>query len=189
LYSPKLEFIGSSYAEDDEIAIPAHQAGDLLVILAMETYYDLITPSGWTQVSGSNVSRGAGYRVATAADTLSGDWGYPTTTHLASFVWRGSTGVTSVGANKLRIDSNTMLSIPDLTCQFYNSWIISMAFSLNQEFILLGAPTDLPGMTLRFNNARARRAWDSDGPKVSLPLQTIYTTTDHYLSLSMEVKQ
>jgi len=182
----RLEFIGSSFDEyDDEVAIPTHQAGDLLVILA-QSGSTVVVPPGWTAVGTATYGK-AGYRVATAAGTLSGDWG-SSSSKLACFVWRGSTGITSVGAVGSRYADDPDLIIPAVTCQSYKSWIVSMAAAEGSPFSIDGAPTNLPGMTLRFNNSSWRRAWDSNGPKSALSQQTITTSPDTFLSVSMEVK-
>jgi len=183
--SGHLEFIGESYASDDEVAIPTHRAGDLLVIVSFSSI-SVVVPSGWTALSPAATAR-AGYRVATAAGTLSGDWGSPTS-RLACFVWRGSNGTTRIGASSYRFEYDTDLVIPAVTCESYGSWIVSMAVAQNTPFALDGAPTALPGMTLRFNGSSWRRAWDSNSPKAALSQQTLTTATDSFFSLSLEVK-
>ena len=193
--SKRLSFIASSYANSDTITIPTHQIGDFIIIQSIT--YDLATnslPSGWTRIHTTQTLDSrficqTGYRIATSTSTTSGDWGAGANHYLACYVWRGTSSTSTIGSSNSRLFDDSDLVIPGITCDQGNSWIISLAASIYYEvFTTDGEPTDLPGMTLRFNTSTFRRAWDSNGPKSSLSQQTISTASDVFYSITFEVQ-
>ena len=73
-------FVGSASAEATSLTLPAHQAGDLLVMVALRSTSNAITltPSGWLQV-GTNMGLNANSlvvssKIATSAAEVSGTW-------------------------------------------------------------------------------------------------------------------
>lgn len=75
-----VSFIGAASAEATTLTLPAHQAGDLLVMVALRSTSNTITltPAGWLQVgsnSGLNTdSLVVSWKIATSAAEVSGTW-------------------------------------------------------------------------------------------------------------------
>ena len=73
-------FVGSASAEATSVTLPAHQAGDLLVMVALRSTSTAITltPSGWLQVGGSTGlntdSLVVSWKIANSAAEVSGTW-------------------------------------------------------------------------------------------------------------------
>lgn len=75
-----ISYIGSATAEAASVALPSHQAGDLLVVtLGMLSSYAVPTiPAGWSlaynRAFGSNRVVGVGYKTAASSGETSGTW-------------------------------------------------------------------------------------------------------------------
>ncbi|WP_139061784.1 hypothetical protein [Tsukamurella pulmonis] len=73
-----ITFEGATTSTTTTVTLPAHQAGDLIVIAAMRSSATAASvPAGWTDLgsrSQSVLSIRAGYRVATSAAETSGTW-------------------------------------------------------------------------------------------------------------------
>ncbi len=144
--------VGSATAPDSSVTIPAHQAGDLLVIFANR--FDSTTiptlPSGWTSAAtGTGTSRAGrvGYRVATGSGTTSGTW----TGAQITLVWvlrdHGGIGAAAVGA---------ATTLPALTLTGSSSWVGALQSGNN-------SPPAVPsGMTSRAYGSYDRVA-DTNG--------------------------
>jgi hypothetical protein len=75
-----VSFVGAASAESTSLTLPAHQTGDLLVMVALRSTStaNTLTPSGWLQV-GSNTglntdSLVVSWKIATSAAEVSGTW-------------------------------------------------------------------------------------------------------------------
>ena len=111
--------VGSAIADGASVTIPAHQAGDLLVIFAAR--FDSTTiptlPSGWTSAAtqtGTDRAGRVGYRVAAGSGTTSGTW----TGAQITLVWvlrdHGGIGAAAVDA---------ATTLPALTLTGSSSWV------------------------------------------------------------------
>ena len=104
-------------------ALPAHQAGDKIVITAVKwdtSGSNPTVPSGWTSSSsGTNIyRRSTGYRVATGSGTASGTWTGAEVLYVS--VWRDVT----IGATASTASSSKAAGPPALTLtQPGTSWV------------------------------------------------------------------
>lgn len=91
-----ISYIGSASNEAATITIPAHQAGDLIIIWAWrENVTNPTIPANWTNITnttdGTTCSISMGWRIATTAAETSGTWTNATST--ACHVYRGAADV------------------------------------------------------------------------------------------------
>lgn len=118
--SNDIALIGSASAAATSIVIPAHQAGDLIMMAAFgtDTSNTIGLPSGWTLINGSKVNvqlRGA-YRVAVDGATVSGVWGHAT--GLICTVYRGVDPAGPIGDDTIATGTATAtVQYQDLTMQ------------------------------------------------------------------------
>jgi len=144
--------VGSAIADGASVTIPAHQAGDLLVIFANR--FDSTTiptlPSGWTSAAtktGTSRAGRVGYRVATGSGTTSGTW----TGAQITLVWvlrdHGGIGAAAVDA---------ATTLPALTLTGSSSWVGALQSGV------FGVPAVPSGMTSRANGSYDRVA-DTNG--------------------------
>ena len=150
--------VGSAIADGASVTIPAHQAGDLLVIFAARFNSTTIPtlPSGWTSAAtktGTSRAGRVGYRVAAGSGTTSGTW----TGAQATLVWvlrdHGGIGAAAVGA---------ATTLPALTLTGSSSWVGVLQ---SGSELLPAVPS---GMTSRANSYWERVA-DTNGTVSSLP--------------------
>ena len=144
--------VGSAIADGASVTIPAHQAGDLLVIFAAR--FDSTTiptlPSGWTSAAtetGTSRAGRVGYRVATGSGTTSGTWTGAQTTLVWVLRDHGGIGAAAVGA---------ATTLPALTLTGSSSWV--GALQSGSELL----PAVPSGMTSRANGSYERVA-DTNG--------------------------
>ena len=115
-------FVGGAVANGVSIDLHPHQAGDLLIVIAISWGTAIpALPAGWTSSSASNsiISRRIGWRVAPSAGTASGTWTNSET--LYAFIWRG---FTAVGASASESSYSSNSGHPALTLQApATSWV------------------------------------------------------------------
>ena len=144
--------VGSAIADGASVTIPAHQAGDLLVIFAAR--FDSTTiptlPSGWTSAAtqtGTDRAGRVGYRVATGSGTTSGTWTGAQTTLVWVLRDHGGIGAAAVGA---------ATTLPALTLTGSSSWVGALQSGYSS------LPAVPSGMTSRANGSYERVA-DTNG--------------------------
>ena len=144
--------VGSAIADGASVTIPAHQAGDLLVIFANR--FDSTTiptlPSGWTSAAtqtGTDRAGRVGYRVATGSGTTSGTWTGAQTTLVWVLRDHGGIGAAAVGA---------ATTLPALTLTGSSSWVGALQSGYSS------LPAVPSGMTSRANGSYERVA-DTNG--------------------------
>lgn len=104
---PDVEFVSGGGADAATVAIPTHQAGDMIIIVAGR--YDAATapslPAGWTEIVSDTVSAGGfslgyrvGYKFATAGSETSGTW--TNATRMAVAVYRNAVSIGNIAASK-----------------------------------------------------------------------------------------
>ena len=145
--------VGSAIADGASVTIPAHQAGDLLVIFANR--FDSTTiptlPSGWTSAAtktGTHRAGRVGYRLATGSGTTSGTWTGAQTTLVWVLRDHGGIGAAAVDA---------ATTLPALTLTGSSSWV--GALQSGSELL----PAVPSGMTSRNSSAWASRVADTNG--------------------------
>ncbi len=118
-YTPpadKVQYIASQVNSGTSVtSMPAHQAGDLIVIVAQSISSAPPTlASGWTEAhtsTGTTRPLRVGWKVATATNTQSGVWNGATT--LMTYVFRGADTTTPFGPNwGSKVTSDTMAITP-----------------------------------------------------------------------------
>ena len=113
-----VSFVGAASAEATSLTLPAHQSGDLIVMLCYASGLGITVPAGWVhhqsrlQFSPSttvNVS----YRVAASSAEVSGT--FPGTTyHLLSLVYRDTANYIILGGGNNNAGSSTGIGYPTL---------------------------------------------------------------------------
>jgi uncharacterized repeat protein (TIGR02543 family) len=135
-FDQQLFFVGANSATGTTVAIPAHQAGDLIVIFAYNDASDDAPnmPSGWTEIGTGSGSAGnsssLGYRVATSSGTTSGSWTSANATILSVSVFRGQNIVSPIGANAHNFnDNSSTVTYPGLSLSVTDgtSWVLGFA--------------------------------------------------------------
>jgi len=126
--------VGSSAALANNVALPAHQAGDLILIYTHLNVTGAITPpNGWlviSQAASSNSSAWIGARLAKTASEVSGSWSGANAIH--AVVYRSSNGI---------------LWIPNFTGSLVNSTTIT--YPANSQYD--GTESDLWYVATMFN--------------------------------------
>ena len=108
-----VSFVGAASAEATTLTLPAHQAGDLLIMFAWNGGSLTVptVPSGWDIVRSFSRSGGANragvvaFRSATAAGTASGTW--TSSALLGCVVYRDDTTHITIGNDVLTQDINS----------------------------------------------------------------------------------
>ena len=108
-----MHFVGASYIAAASGTLPAHVAGDLLIVAAIRWGTGAVPtlPSGWTSLHTSTVlySRRVAVRTATGAGTTSGTWAGAGALYVS--VWRGATATTVASS----ASASNAAAIPPLT--------------------------------------------------------------------------
>lgn len=158
-----VSFVGSASAEATSLTLPAHQAGDLIILCAARTATTpaVAMPAGWTAITyraGATLQTIAAWKIATSAAETSGTW--TNAGLLAVGVWRHTTRVL-VRNGMSRVDNvaSTSITFPALLNETQNtglmtnpSWVCAFALSASNALDFEVAPT---GMTNRTSIAGA----------------------------------
>ena len=187
-----VRYIGGSVAVGGTtLSLPAHQAGDLLVVLSLDGGASTSIPADWTVIFNDSGTRNyCCYKIAESDTETVSHWStLYSYTRRCSFVWRGARAQSPIGAVSYRQDDYGALTVPAITANHSPSWLacIAGAKPSGVPFTDGGAPTDFPGMTLLLNNSAWRRAWDSNSPKGSLSLTTITAEYAAYVTVCLEI--
>ena len=153
-----ISFVGGNAVAGTSIAIPTHQAGDLIVIFAYERSAGAVpTPTppvlgaGFTNIgssdSGSSNASTFGYRVATDGSTTSGTW--TNATNLIVQVYRGVNASTPVGATANGGASSGTVTYPalSLTNTSGTSWVAGFAGSRSSNTTIENPPSGMTNKT------------------------------------------
>lgn len=147
----------------DSLGVPAHQVGDLIVIVAWNSDGSSAptVPAGFVTARSQSTTPWAfsiGYRIATTTTTTSGTWANATS--LAIAVYRGAI---AVGAATGRTGGNTSTLTWDSLTLTNNNWGTSWVAGLASVFnTASGTPNAPSGRTLRLNSNYSRW-WDTNG--------------------------
>lgn len=189
-----ITFVGQASAQGSSVALPAHVAGDLLVIFAYSesTAVAPSQPAGWTQINfGSGNSNGhrVAYKIATSSAEVSGTW--TTATQIAVSVYRGAHQTAPIGG----VGSTTNVAdiiIPAATLEASDgsSWVY-MAFGRRAgNSGQVGSPS---GLTLRskteVRSAGQIMSYDTASGVTSWAQRSFGgTSAVRYRSVSVEIK-
>lgn len=123
-----ITFVGSAIAASSSVTIPAHQAGDLLIIHAVDDATVPTLPSGWTNITSgsgsSNADSRIGYKIAANSGTASGTWTNASITSVS--VFRGVDQADPIGASATNTPGSSF-AIPGLTLEVTDgtSWVFA----------------------------------------------------------------
>lgn len=158
--------VGSGSAQANTIAIPSHQVGDLIIIVANRNNTTSPTvPSGWVIVNNtglSGASTSLAWKIAKTTTETSGTWNNASAIHVA--VYRADTGILAV-STALGIANVSGTTVPyngQVNGLVYrtgllDNWYFATAFQLNSANSLETAPT---GMT-NINVESSSGVWKS----------------------------
>lgn len=160
-----ISFIGAVGALANSIALPSHQAGDLIEIATYDTGSG-VTPSlgsGYislgTHTQGTLLAARIGYKIATSSSETSGTWSGAS--FIAAKVYRGASGP---GAISFSGGNGTDVTIPSLTLNVTDgtSWVLGGAGHRSQFGNLSTPPS---GMVLRHvtDDVRDFASYDTNG--------------------------
>jgi hypothetical protein len=189
-----IQYVDSASAAGDSLTIPAHQAGDLLIIWAYNAGASSTVPtvpSGWisrvTASAGGGRSGVLAYRTATAAGTASGTW--TDATHVAVWVGRSDAGfylapgMTSTGAGT----SSAVISYSTIGAGFFwfDTWVIGFGGTPAND------ATDTPpsGMVNRTSTASSGEIaiHDTNGNVGSWATTTVATTSTSFRTFCFQI--
>lgn len=170
-------FVGAQANAGTTVTIPAHQSGDLILILAFRdgsvqlpsTPAASGTVPSWVLINNSGASTCSGnfrYFVATGSTTTSGTW--TNATEMVCLVYRG---VKVIGANAVLGGNSNIIAYPALTLQRTDnsSWVVGVAGHRSATNVEV-APT---GMTNRASTGTEAAGHDTNGTVSSWSQQTV----------------
>lgn len=176
-----ISFVGAQGNAGTTVTIPAHEAGDLILLLAFRdgSTAPITTPAAggtvpsWVSIAfvGLNFySYNFRYAIATASNTTSGTW--TSATEVLCLIYRGTKAIGSSGsANGI----NNVITYPARTLNRANgtSWVVGVAGHRNASNVEQ-APT---GMTNRVATGTEIAGHDTNGPVSSWISQTVTVNT------------
>ncbi len=187
-----VSFVGVAAALANTVTLPAHQTGDVLLILARRNNSATppTLPAGWTAIrsgtGASNVAAIVGYKIAASSSETSGTWTNAGT--LAAAVYRGNSGI---GASAILTGGTGAAAImPALALQITDgsSWVVGF----NARSTATGAePTAVTGMTLRTEATTATprgSVLDTNGPVGAWADATSDIGNSGWVNIVVEVK-
>lgn len=149
-----VSFVGAASAEATSLTLPAHQAGDLIVMYGrgpagLPTPPTL--PSGWVQIqrfSASSNNVAVCWRIASSSAETSGTW--TNAEQLMALVYRHTTNYLGLGLSAVTNGTiTTSITYPALTAYPTSGWVLGLGSAKNDSN--LNTNFDLPpsGMTNR----------------------------------------
>ena len=177
----ELEFVYGGFTAASSTTIPAHQAGDLVVVIAARlNNTNLPTlPAGWN--SAGTVTSGLGLRLGwqVSNGNLSTTGSWTGATGIAVAIWRG---VAEVGAFSFRASASTSASIPLPALDLHDGDAVAARAIVTQRT----ATTSIPDLTNRLSDRIS--IWDSNGLSNDLPdSSTSASTATEYTSIAFEL--
>lgn len=141
-------FVSSEFVEANNLTMPSHQAGDLLIAVASRTSIALMSlPSGWSQLIYSNIGGRVllvAFKIATSSSETSGTW--TNAELLGVAVYRDDANCIVPGSrNGNSSISSSNINYPAITNQ-RSSWVVGICSVSSNS---LSAETAPSGMTNR----------------------------------------
>lgn len=185
--------IGSNSAQATTIAIPSHQAGDIIVIAANRNSTTApAVPVGWTtQVSsgGSNASNVIAWKMAKSAAETSGTFSNATSIHVA--VYRGDTGILAISsAASGQAATSTSVSYTALTNGLFyragvvDNWYLGAGIQLNSANSLETPPSGFTNVNFESIGGSHKTVFhDTNGSQLSnwVTAATTVTTSAFFI--------
>lgn len=170
-----ISFVGGAADAADSVALPTHEAGDLIVVFAFldsDSGTAPALPGGFTSLAnGDNapVPFRVGYKIAASGSEASGEW--TGADYTAAYIWRGVGSIGAVASG--RQDSSVTVLYPALTLQDAPSIVAAIGTNYRDDRAQETPPT---GMTLRASHNPGSiefAAFDTDEPVASWSQQTV----------------
>lgn len=191
---PDIEFVGGGGADADTVTIPAHQAGDMIIIVAGR-YNAAIAPSlpaGWTEIISDTVTAGGfnygyrvGYKFAMSSSETSGTW--TNAIRMAVAVYRNAVSIGNIATSKSPV-STSRITWPALSLDSPPGLVLG--FAVHGTASGSGSPPE--GYTFRgLAPSASSRAiiMDTGGPVPSVPsVMSPSTTNVTWLTSTVELK-
>lgn len=149
-----ISFVGAASAEANTLTLPAHQAGDLIVICAAAGNAPAITaPSGWmillTRQGSANLSAITAFKIANSAAEVSGTW--TNAVLLQAGVWRHTNKILTVnGVTEGAANPTTTINFPPIavtgagaSIMTAQNWVGAFALSSSNAIDFETPPTGM----------------------------------------------
>lgn len=190
---PDIQFVSGGGSDADTVTIPAHQAGDMIIIVAGR--YNAATapslPAGWTEIISDTVSAGGlnygyriGYKFAVSGSETSGTW--TNATRMAVAVYRNAVSIGNIATSKATVSSR--ITWPALSLDSPPGLVLG--FAAHGSAAGSGSPP--AGYTLRgiAPSASSRAViMDTNGPVPSVSsAMSPSTTNTTWLTSTVELK-
>jgi len=164
------------------IPIPAHQAGDLIIIIKTCANSLPSAPAGWTVIYTGNASNAygiVGYKFATDSATVSGTWTNSASVTMGVCVYRNVFQVGNKGQRFTNTNVVTSITWPAFTVldTMDTKWIAGVGAPIST--IAAGQPNAPTGRTSRIN-ANYIRIWDTNGAYAGNYVAQTSSTTSNY---------
>lgn len=169
--------IGSAAGAGNTLTMPAHQAGDLLLMFA---YRDgSTTPpvlrDGWTNVLNGGTATNScriAYKIAESSSEIADSWG--TASSLICVVYRAD-GTIGVGASARSSSASTTISYPALTLNNTDgtSWVVGFGGHRSIDTAVETPPTGMVNLVSVLDGTDEAAGHDTNGPVSSWSLQTV----------------
>lgn len=179
----QIQRVGFSSAEAATIAIPAHQAGDLIIMFAFRdgNVTNPTIPAGWQTLTntadGTLTSVSAGWKIAQSNGETSGTW--TNTTGLVVAVYRNTaTNKTPVGTPQFGTGTTNTLSYTGLDPMKApgTSWVVAFIGHRSIDVTVETPPAGLSNRTDTVGALAEHAGHDSNGPAASWPTTTVAAT-------------
>ena len=180
-----LSFIGATSAFSTSVVLPAHKAGDTILIWAARYSLGTITPpAGWTTVTSNSANTSAdllAFRTAESNAEVSGTWG--SASFLCAAVWRNTAAKGVIPFRKVDGASSTVslsLTYPETAFLARDgaSRLIGFATYNNTTTDLASAvPEGCSSVVWNTGAGREAVAWVSDTPLVDSFLPSTHVLT------------
>jgi len=172
----------SSSTTATTITIPAHQAGDLILIIKSCAGSMPSAPAGWTVLytgSAGNAYGIVGYKFATSSTTVSGTWTNSSSVTMGVAVYRNVFDVGNTGQRYTNTNVVSSITWPAITVQDTtdSKWIVGLGAPITT--IVAGQPNAPSGRTSRIN-ANYIRIWDTNGAYSGNYVAQTSSTTSNY---------
>lgn len=186
--------IGEATAAATSVSLPAHQAGDLILIFAVRdnSATSPTLPSGYTSIAanGSNsVAIRGGYKIAASSSETSGTWSGATSVH--AHVLRGVDNTTPTGGSSTGTAASTSVAYNTFTMTNGGgtSWVAAVGANLDVTNAIESAPTGMTNRTDQVVSTTSEAAsHDTNGAVASWSTQSVtIATSARWRTLVVEV--
>lgn len=187
-----IRFVGAAAAATSSVTLPAHVAGDLIIIIASrEDGGDPETiptvPGGYTPISGGGqagafFAAAVGYKLAASSSETSGTW--TNATAIAVSIYRGCKASSPVGVSSGSIATSSNLTFNALTLDGGGkSWVVGLG--AHRTASSLGPPSE---MIKRAEDSAIKAAINDTVGRRSSWLQQTFNTGGNNVSIAWSVE-